>query len=179
MAVDSLPHGLPGMICTQGQGQDAPSSVPTEGLLVSLDRQPSISSSLHRVVPLMYQIVATGGEVKLQSPLSLSLHTGSSQSGWGGHLQYLTAAGTWRVEKRKRHISVLENEDIQLVLDTFEERMIGEDLVLMNNNLMVVVYLKKQEGTVPLDLCRWDGWSCIWCPWQGTIQGRRTFWQTS
>ena len=51
------------------------------------------------------------------------------------------------------HINFLEMRVVQLVLSTFLPKIIGELVMLMSNNGTMVVYLKKQEGTVSRVIC--------------------------
>ena len=107
--------------------------------LLKLGRDPSLT-----FVRWWLQEESRNYGVQLQlSPPSLLLYTNTSQTFWGMHLQDLRAAGTWTAEEKKLYISILETRAVQLALDTFIDRVIGEHLVFMSNNTIVVAYLKK------------------------------------
>ena len=76
-----------------------------------------------------------------------------SQTGLGVHLQDLTVVGTWSPKKREFHINILEMKAVQLALDAIKDRIVGQELVPMNNTPLVM-YLKKQGRTVSLDMYR-------------------------
>ena len=56
--------------------------------------------------------------------------------------------GVWTEEELDLYINILEMKAVQLTWPPSEIRSWGRSVVLMNNNAMVVVYIKKQGGTV-------------------------------
>ena len=76
------------------------------------------------------------------SPPAPLLYTNMSRTDWEMHLQDLNAVGTWMEEEEIRHIGVLEITSVQLALNAFHLRIMGESVVLMNDNATVVVYVK-------------------------------------
>ena len=62
--------------------------------------------------------------------------------------------GTRLVEEEKLHINILEIKAIQMTLETFKERLIGEDLFFMNDNASVIAYSKKKGVALSMDMCR-------------------------
>ena len=80
-------------------------------------------------------------------PLSLLLHTDASL-GWGAHLLDLTASEVWSQEESSLHISVLGMKAVVLALAAFLPELLGQCVVLMSDNAMVVAYLRNQGGTV-------------------------------
>ena len=87
-------------------------------------------------------------------PLSLLLHTDTSLSDWGAHLLDLTASWVWSQEESSLHISVLEMKAVSLALAAFLLQLLGQSIVLMRDNAMVVAYLRHQNCTVSHVLCR-------------------------
>ena len=88
MTADSLPHELSGVLRWQRQGQGVFFPVAAEVMLDSLGRQPSNSS-------LFRKLLAIEREVGIWHPSPSLLFTDTLQTGWGVHLQDLTAVATW------------------------------------------------------------------------------------
>ena len=61
--------------------------------------------------------------------------------------------GVWSWEEKERYIIILEMKTVQLALNAFFPRILGESVILINDNVTVVAHLKKQEGTVPRVMC--------------------------
>ena len=104
--------------------------------------------------------------------------TEASQIGLGAHLQDLTAVGTWTPQK-ELSVNILEIKAVQLVLNAFEDRIMGEDLGLMSNNATLVVSLKmlRRDGIfryvqggqdivllseLPSQEGTFQGWTLLW-----------------
>ena len=60
----------------------------------------------------------------------------------------LTASGVWSKEESAEHISVLEMKAVSLDLAAFLPQLLGQSVVLMSDNALVVAYLRHQGGTV-------------------------------
>ena len=107
----------------------------------------------------MHSLVIAGGEVVLgcsfadPSSPSLLLYTDVSLSGWGGHLLDLTTAGVWSQEEQVLHINIMEMGVVILALNAFLHQAAGQSFILMSDNTTVVVYLRKQGGTVSRVRC--------------------------
>ena len=91
-------------------------------------------------------MVALGGQVAVGvplqvPPLSLSLYTDASLSGWRAHLMDLTASWVWSEEETQEHIIVLEVRAVALALAAFLPQLSGQSVVLMSDNALVVAYL--------------------------------------
>ena len=99
----------------------------------------------------MYWLVVSGGEIGIVNSLpgapSLSSITHGSVTSWDAHLQDLTMAGVWSREKAL-HINIPEIKAVQLALNAFLTRVLGELVILMNDNATVVACLKKQGSIV-------------------------------
>ena len=80
-------------------------------------------------------------------PFQLLLFIDVSRSGWGAHLQDLTAARIWIEEELNHHISVLKKV-AQLTLTVFRDWIMGEYIVLVSENATLMACVKKQESTV-------------------------------
>ena len=53
-------------------------------------------------------------------------------------MQDLTAAVMWMEEEQDLHINMLKIKAVQLALDAFQHRIMGESVVLMSNIAAVV-----------------------------------------
>ena len=73
-------------------------------------------------------------------PLLLLQYTNALMTGWGTHLQSLTAAGVWSWEEKALYVSVLEMKAFQLALNAFNPRIVGELVILLSDNATVVAY---------------------------------------
>ena len=87
----------------------------------------------------------------IRCPLLLSLNT--SITGWDAHLLDHTVAGIWLLKEKDLQINVLEMKAVQLALNAFLTRIAGELVILMRDTATVVIYLKKQGGTVFKVMC--------------------------
>ena len=64
----------------------------------------------------------------------------ASKTIWGVHLQDLTTSGIWIREELSLHINIFGMKAVQLALNTFTGRIMGESMVLMSNGVTVVGY---------------------------------------
>ena len=48
-------------------------------------------------------------------------------------------------EKQDLYINILEMKSVQLALDVFQHWIIGESVVLLSNNAIVVAYIRKRS----------------------------------
>ena len=155
----SQPHDLPQMPCAQGQDHNVSRTMAVQDALVSFLSLPQRNA-----------IRASGGGCRsrdgvLEFLIKFFHHLfSSSQIGWGAHLWSLMAAGTWLVEERTWHVIILKVKMDLLALIAFKDRLIGERLVLMNNNATCGI-LEKAGGNIVSELVQ-DGSGCrvVWCP---------------
>ena len=168
------PHGLPGMVSSQGSDSSSFPSVAAEVLLVRILGQSSKSSTSVGGVALndlagplarkTYSCSYLLGECResisfwvlggpLQVPLSLLLYTSALRIGCGAHLQNPSTTGAWSWEEKELHISVLEMKTVWLALNTFLTRIAGDSFLLMNGSVTVMSYLNIQGDTISRDMC--------------------------
>ena len=67
-------------------------------------------------------------------PPSLLLYTDILRTDWGAHLLDLTTAETWMEKELDLYIIVPEMMAVQLALDAFQHRLMGESMITMNSN---------------------------------------------
>ena len=72
----------------------------------------------------------------------------------GVHFQDVTVAGMQSPQDNEFHVDNLEMKAVQLAINTFLGRVMGEVLLLVRNSTTVVAYLQKQGGTVSLIMCK-------------------------
>ena len=65
----------------------------------------------------------------------------------------IAGAGVCSREERELHINVLEMEAVQLALNAFLPRILGELVIVMSDSATVVAYVKKQEGIISRLTC--------------------------
>ena len=86
--------------------------------------------------------------VPLQEPKpEIQVFTDASLDGWGGHLDFQVAQGSWDPHQRKLHINVLEMMAVQKVLEFFLSQVTGKTVLVATDNLTVVYYIRRQGGT--------------------------------
>ena len=151
VASASRPHGILGAFCFQGPSSDAPSSVAAEDPLVSSVQRSSAGFHVPGIQRVPLQV----------SLPSLLLYIDTSLTGWGALLLDTTVAGVWSWEERDLHINILEMNPVQLALNTFCNWLAGELFILMSDNAILVVYLKKQGDVMSKVMC--DLAQEMWC----------------
>ena len=95
-----------------------------------------------------------------QNQTSVTITTDASKSGWGGHMNNLTAQGLWTEEQKLLHINNLELEAVFLTVKKFQKFLKNKLVLIRSDNVTVVQYINKQGGTRSLQLCQrtWDLW---------------------
>ena len=88
----------------------------------------------------------SGVSISQPSP-DVELYTDASSVGWGAHVAHLTAAGTWPLEDKRRHINALELEAVILAVQAFSSFLQGKVVLLCTDNTTVAAYVNKQGGT--------------------------------
>ena len=73
-------------------------------------------------------------------------YTNASVTGWGTHLRDFIAARVWSREEKELYINVLDMKLVQLALNAFLPRILGESVVLVSDSATVMLYLKKTRG---------------------------------
>ena len=71
----------------------------------------------------------------------------------------------WSAEEMNLHINILEMKALQLTVNAFKHRAIRENLVLVSDNITVVAHVKKQGGTLSLDICKLTHEVMGWLEW--------------
>ena len=66
-------------------------------------------------------------------------------TGWGSHIEDPTAAGMWCQEK-EFHVNIVVLEMVQLTLNAFLHRILGELFVFMSDNATPVAISEKAKG---------------------------------
>ena len=77
---------------------------------------------------------------------ALQLFTEASKQGWGAHLNYHTARGTWSLPESKLHINYLELKAV-LGLRKFQDLSENNIVLIGTDNTIVVAYISK-EGCI-------------------------------
>ncbi|XP_070546087.1 uncharacterized protein [Ptychodera flava] len=96
-------------------------------------------------------------------PPTQFLFTDASTTGWGAHLDELTASGSWSDNQRERHINWLELQAVFLALKRFQLSVTNQHVLVNTDNATVVAYINKMGGTRSPTLCylAWDLF--MWC----------------
>ena len=90
------------------------------------------------------------------------LFTDSSMSGWGAHMDTLTASGLWSDHQSQSHINVLELHAVWLGLKAFSQQLTNANVALMCDNTSAIAYLKNQGGTMSQEMCDLSIEVCKW-----------------
>lgn len=91
--------------------------------------------------------LTVGVSLHITSPDFL-LFSDALAKGWVAHLEDLLILGEWSQLDKQLHINVLELKAAFLVLQEFQERVMGHSVVLMTDNTTVVVYVNKRGRLV-------------------------------
>ena len=99
-------------------------------------------------------------------PPRMSMSSDASNLGWGAFLHPYHVSGVWSQEARL-HINLLELLAVFLALQSFEDLIFGQSILIRSDNSMVVSYINHQGGTHSPSLCNltlvlWD-----WCRERG------------
>ena len=106
--------------------------------------------------------VPSAGQV-LPPPPHLSISSDASNLGWGAFLHPYHVSGVWSPQESHLHINSLELLALFLALQSFEELIFGQSILIRSDNSTVVSYINRQGGTHSPSLCNltldlWD-----WC----------------
>ena len=82
-------------------------------------------------------------------PPNKFMFTDASNLGWGAHLDELTASGTWSGDQCKRHINWLELQAVFLALQSFQQSVSHQSVLVSTDNSTVVAYINKMGGPGP------------------------------
>ena len=72
--------------------------------------------------------------------------TDASQKGWGAHLNYVVFSGLWSNKESQLQINVLE-------LNSLQEHLQGQTVLICSDNSTVVSYLNKEGGPHSIEMC--------------------------
>ena len=94
---------------------------------------------------------------------ALQLFTDASKEGWGAHLNYRTARGSWSLPESRLHINYLELKAVLLALKEFTDLCTGQIVLVATDNTTVVSYINKEGGmrSGPLFALLWR--ILTWC----------------
>ena len=138
MAADCRPYGFARMVHSKVQGQDTASSLATKVSLVSSHGQPCDISLLVRGMAVVCQVVATG------TPSISSIHRNVEDwlrcaSAIHNYSRDMNRGGT---QSPYQHLG---DEGSSFDLNAFRNWVMGESMVLMNDNDTVVVYMRNSH----------------------------------
>lgn len=111
--------------------------------------------------------VFTGSPV-VRPPPDAQIFTDASNEGWGAHLNYNLASGTWSSSWKSLHINNLELEAVNKALQFWNNRLRNSHVLVATDNSTVVSYLNKQGGTHSISLSRATKQILISC-WEAGI----------
>ena len=86
-------------------------------------------------------------------PPTLTLTTDASRTGWGAVLPPRRVSGLWSREDSRLHINSLELRAVLLALQSFEDVVLGQSVLVQSDNVTVVSYINHQGGTHSPSLC--------------------------
>jgi hypothetical protein len=98
-----------------------------------------------------------------QRPVDVVISTDASNTGWGGHMNSLEAAGQWSDSERLAHINLLELWAVRNALQEFENQILNRKVLIQTDNTTVVAYINKQGGTRSSTLCAHAIKLIKWC----------------
>ena len=78
---------------------------------------------------------------------SIFLETDASMQGWGAHAQTLVASGSWSAEEKILHINCLEIRAVLNAMKVFREKIQGQTVALLGDNVTALAYLSHGGGT--------------------------------
>ena len=81
------------------------------------------------------------------SPPELTLTTDASSQGWGACFQKKSTGGPWSEDKKLLHINVLELKAVYLGLNTFENDLNPQDVLIRSDNTTTIAYIAHGGGT--------------------------------
>ena len=101
------------------------------------------------------------------SPPHLSISSDASILGWGAFLHPYHVSGVWSPQESRLHIHSLELLAVSLALQSFEDLIFGQSILIRSDYSMVVSYVNHQGGTHSPSLCNltFDLWD--WCRERG------------
>ena len=146
----------------------APSSTSLPEVLFSAQGQSfptgsSLPSGQKSLSYLGFTGVSSSGQVFLPPPPRLSMSKDASNLGWGAFLHPYHVSGLWSPQEARLHINLLELLAVFLALQSFEDLIFEQSIMIRSDNSMVVSYINHQGGTHSPSLCNltvvlWD-----WC----------------
>ena len=80
-------------------------------------------------------------------PISKTLTTDASGTGWGAHLGSQITQGTWKEEERMRSSNWKELKAVGLALQSLQKDLKTHHLQVRSDNASVIAYINKQGGT--------------------------------
>ena len=100
-------------------------------------------------------------------PPRLLISSDASNLGWGAFLHPYHVSGVWSPQESRLHINSLELLAVFLALQSFEDLIFGQSILIRSDNSTVVSYINRQGGTHSPSLCNltldlWD-----WCRERG------------
>ena len=128
---------------------------------------PSYNPSIRDVAgsSLGFTGVSSSGQVFLPPPPSSAsvTSTDASNLGWGAFLHPYHVSGLWSPQEARLHINSLELLAVFLALQSFEDLIFEQSIMIRSDNSTVVSYINHQGGTHSPSLCNltlvlWD-----WC----------------
>ena len=81
-------------------------------------------------------------------PPPLHLHINVSLTSWDMNLYNSIVVEVGSLEEKELYINIIEMKMVQVTLNSFLPRILGESIVFMSDNTTVVAYQKKKEVTV-------------------------------
>ena len=84
-------------------------------------------------------------------PVSLTITTDASMSGWGAVFGSNTTGGEWTESEKNSHINVLELQAVFFGLKSFLDKSTNEHIRIRCDNMTAVTYLNKKGGIKSLE----------------------------
>lgn len=93
-----------------------------------------------------------GAPLSFLKPCTLIM-TDTSLWGWGAHLNNHSVGFTWEKHMRRVHINILECLEVKYAILSFKHLIWSHHIALLSDNMMAVVYINCQGGTISRMLC--------------------------